>query len=485
MYILLSKNSFVRTLPNSDCVLISNQLSKGMKLYQGSASDFLLALQRHPVAVEDIINRLCEEYGEENRELISTDFSAMMNDLRKDNYVILRETAEECMAADPHFTYAVENYKPKSETLLNGDPIETCPVPDELLDADRRNPRITNLEFEITSRCNERCIHCYIPNGKKNRGVDMPFEKFKAIIDQFADMGGLHVTLSGGEALLHRDILRMLDYCREKDLQISLLTNLALLKAEQIKPLHDVNLSLIQVSLYSMNSEIHDTVTAVKGSFKATIAAIEALHAADVPLQINCPVMKANKDCYRDVLRYAQSLNIKSNCDYVIMAQSNCDTENLANRLSVAETGNVIREVMEGDRDYQEMLDEMRPISSLSTQELCEMPVCGAGTTDACVTVNGDIYPCAGWQGLVAGNVYRQSLREIWENSPVFKKVRAVRYKDFPKCMKCDARDYCNLCMVRNYNESGGDMFKINKHFCDVAHLNKKIVEEYRKAKRK
>ena len=36
------------------------------------------------------------------------------------------------------------------------------------------------------------------------------------------------------------------------------------------------------------------------------------------------------------------------------------------------------------------------------------------------------------------------------------------------------------MCLVRNYNESNGDMFKINKHFCEVAFLNKKIVEEYK-----
>ena len=35
------------------------------------------------------------------------------------------------------------------------------------------------------------------------------------------------------------------------------------------------------------------------------------------------------------------------------------------------------------------------------------------------------------------------------------------------------------MCLVRNYNESNGDMFKVNKHFCDVAFLNKRLVEEY------
>lgn len=79
---------------------------------------------------------------------------------------------------------------------------------------------------------------------------------------------------------------------------------------------------------------------------------------------------------------------------------------------------------------------------------------------------------------MVCGNVYKQSLKEIWDNSPQFKHVRAVTRGEFPECMQCDARNYCAMCLVRNYNESGGDMFKINKHFCEVAFLNKKVVDE-------
>ena len=57
--------------------------------------------------------------------------------------------------------------------------------------------------------------------------------------------------------------------------------------------------------------------------------------------------------------------------------------------------------------------------------------------------------------------------------------IRSVTWKDFPKCLECDARDYCNMCLVRNYNENNGDMFKTADHFCHVAHLNKRLVEEY------
>jgi hypothetical protein len=35
-------------------------------------------------------------------------------------------------------------------------------------------------------------------------------------------------------------------------------------------------------------------------------------------------------------------------------------------------------------------------------------------------------------------------------------------------------------CLVRNFNESGGDYLKVAPHFCKAAHLNRKLVEEAR-----
>ena len=85
---------------------------------------------------------------------------------------------------------------------------------------------------------------------------------------------------------------------------------------------------------------------------------------------------------------------------------------------------------------------------------------------------------------MVCGNVYQQELEDIWENSLKLKQIRTVTQGDFPGCLKCEARSFCAMCLVRNYNESGGDMFKINRHFCDVAFLNKKVVEEYVESKK-
>ncbi len=483
MLVRQSKNSFIRIYDNCELGYISNQLTKYDRTYNESGAVFLSQISRQPKDIKTIVDNISSIYSEVDSNTIANDFMSFIEELSESQFVVMGESLEELDQKDLAFSYSsnspktfTDYYPQKTKQKVQRDTEEF------FLRHDQRKPRLASLQFELTSRCNERCIHCYIPNGKKNAGFDMSFERFKYILDQYAEMGGLQVTLSGGEALMNKDIVKMLWYCREKDMQISLLTNLISLKEELIPILKDVNISLIQVSLYSMNAEKHDFITTVKGSFEKTKTAIEKLHNADIPVQISCPIMKANKDGYDEVMKYAQRLRMKAQTDYIMMAQADLDTSNLANRISVEETEKVIRDIMENDVDYQTETLAQEPLSSISEEEFAEMSLCGAGLNDLCVTVNGDIYPCAGWQGFVVGNVFRESLKEIWEHSPKLEQIRMIKQKDFPKCLKCEARDFCNMCLVRNYNESGGDMFKINEHFCKVAFLNKQIAEEWQKS---
>ena len=483
MLVRQSKNSFIRIYDNCELGYISNQLTKYDRTYNESGAVFLSQISRQPKDIRTIVDNISSIYSEVDSKTIANDFMSFVEELSESQFVVMGESLEELDQKDLAFSYSsnspktfTDYYPQKTKQKVQRDTEEF------FLRHDQRKPRLASLQFELTSRCNERCIHCYIPNGKKNAGFDMSFERFKYILDQYAEMGGLQVTLSGGEALMNKDIVKMLWYCREKDMQISLLTNLISLKKELIPILKDVNLSLIQVSLYSMNAEKHDFITTVKGSFEKTKTAIEKLHNADIPVQISCPIMKANKDGYDEVMKYAQRLRMKAQTDYIMMAQADLDTSNLANRISIEETEKVIRDIMENDVDYQTETLAQEPLSSISEEEFAEMSLCGAGLNDLCVTVNGDIYPCAGWQGFVVGNVFRESLKEIWEHSPKLEQIRMIKQKDFPKCLKCEARDFCNMCLVRNYNESGGDMFKINEHFCKVAFLNKQIAEEWQKS---
>jgi len=481
MLIRQSKNSYIRCTDKYG--YINDQLTRQDRVYDEIGALFLKQIGRTPKNIESIVSSLLREFEDVSAEELKRDFLDFIDSLEKGCFVVTGETPEELDQKDLCFTYAVDN----PQTLIEDYTQQTKECVSEntqdfFLEEIQGKPLISALQFELSSRCNERCIHCYIPNGKKDLGFDMSTDKVKSIIDEFAEMGGLHVTLSGGEAFLHKDLLEICRYCREKDLKISILSNLISLKDEQIPQLKALNLSLIQTSLYSMNPAIHDKITLVKGSFEKTKNAIEKLVAADIPVQISCPLMKANKDGYRDVLEYAKKLKIKAQTDYIMMAQANLDTRNLANRLSLEETEKVIRDIIEYDLDYKLNTLMQKPRSEeikFDKERFSHQPLCGVGYDNCCITVNGDVYPCAGWQEYVLGNVYQQSLKEIWENSEKIKELRKITQSSFPQCLDCEAFDFCNRCLVRNFNESDGDMFAIPKHFCDIAFLNMRLVKEY------
>ena len=482
MLLRQTKNTFIRFIDQFG--YITNQMTRHDRTYNETGADFLRQISRKPKTIAECVAHLQLEYGDSvSPDTLERDFTNFIMDLAKANFLVVGETADELDANDVDFSYSMKNPK----TLIDDFTQETQHLVTEntqdfMLEATQRKPRLNGLQFELTSRCNERCIHCYIPNQKKNEGADMPLEKVCSLIDEFAEMGGLHVTLSGGEVFMHKDIIRIIQYCREKDLQISILSNLIALRDVQIPFIKAANVSLVQTSLYSMDATIHDSITTVKGSFEKTKQAIEKLVAADIPVQISCPVMKANCRGYSEVLKYAQSLRCKAQTDYIMMAQSDCDTQNLANRISLEETEALLRDIIEYDIDYRKLTLQKRPITEeiqFNFERFTKQPLCGAGINDCCITENGDVYPCAGWQAMVVGNVYTQPLNEIWSNSEKLSEIRKVTQGDFPQCLECEARNFCAMCLVRNFNESNGDMFKINKHFCDVAFLNKRVVEEY------
>jgi radical SAM protein with 4Fe4S-binding SPASM domain len=336
-------------------------------------------------------------------------------------------------------------------------------------------------QIELTSRCNERCVHCYIPHENKTTDIDPAL--FYDVLNQCRDMGILSLTLSGGEPMLHKNFCDFLRRAKEYDFSINILSNLTLLSDEIIAEMKANRLSSVQVSLYSMKAEIHDSITKLPGSFQKTRDNILRLIENDIPLQISCPAMKQNKNCFADVMQWAHEHKIRATTDFIMMARYDNTVDNLDNRLDLDEVETVIADIIAGDAHYQNEI--LQP--DFETQEQRDRSddlVCGVCTASICMVANGTVYPCPGWQSYICGNLYTTTLKDIWENSPKVKYLRGLRKKDFPKCTNCADRGFCAMCMVRNANESPtSDPLQINEHFCKVAAINRKIVLEWKAAR--
>lgn len=262
MLIRQSKNSFIRCTENYG--YITNQLTRYDRTYDQTGALFLKQITREPQEIDDIVHSLMKEFDDVTFEDLKADYIEFAESLAHDCFIVMGESVAELDEHDQTFTYAIDNPKTIKDDFYQATEEKVADsTEDFFLEEVQGRPLISSLQFELSSRCNERCIHCYIPDGKKNTGFDMPLPKVKSVLDEFAAMGGIHVTLSGGEAFLHKNLMEIVMYCREKDLKVTILSNLISLKDEHIPILQKANISLIQASLYSMNPEIHDMITTV------------------------------------------------------------------------------------------------------------------------------------------------------------------------------------------------------------------------------
>ena len=475
MLICLARDSFVRAF--GDFGYITSQLTRRDRAYDVNGKMFLERLSRNPKPIETIIGELRAIYPAADPAELRQDFLAFADELERDGFAVSGATEEEIAARMPVFSYSQADGKTRPRT--NYDPQHSEKTTTNLLvEFFRKNPRIFSFQMELTSRCNERCRHCYLPGPRNLADLETPL--VMDLLDQLAEMGTLGLTLSGGECLLHKDFIPILKHARKKDFSISVLSNVTLLDDDILAAMKEANLNLLQASVYSMDPDEHDWITQSPGSLEKTLRSLERLIEADVPVQVSCPTMKKNYKSYRDVLKWAYEHGIKGYTDYIMMARTDHSTDNLDNRLSLEETGALLRDITDIDVEYKAILDAgENSKDTMTDEEWASQPVCGAGRDSMCVAANGEFYPCSGFQGYPLGNAHHQTVRNVWENSEAIKRLRSIRRADFPQCMACEARSFCAMCMVRNFNETG-DIFSVSRHFCDVAFLNKRIVEEYR-----
>ena len=446
------------------------------KVVDAVGAVFLDALSREAQSLDDLVARIAPAFRNPPASLRDdvVDFYGM---LERDGFVVSGRTPEELDRKDPPFSYA-RSWSGRPAREKDAAPSLAMAIRDSqtyLSNHFEGHPHLVSLQLEITSRCNERCVHCYIPHAYKTQAMDL--ELYRSILDQGDQMGLLALTLSGGEPLAHPDFCRMLGMTREHDLSVRILSNLTLLDDKILASIKAARIANIKVSLYSMDPQVHDAITQLPGSHARTVAAIERLRENDVPLMINCPVMRENKDGMDDVLRWGAARDIKTVCDWVMMARYDRSTDNLDHRLTLEEVRPLVQAVINDDAEYRRRVLEADLAAERARDISCD-PVCGVCVSSLSVVSDGTVYPCAGWQSRVLGSLREQSLRDIWEKSPEVLYLRRLRMRDFPQCLDCENKPFCAMCMVRNANESPtGNPLDVNPHFCRIAELNREVVE--------
>lgn len=445
-------------------LLNDSRCFSGEKYVSESGAVMLATLSKTPRHIDSIVEDLMQIFVGVDCDTLKQDTVEFFQWFVKEGYLSFGTTFDTCQDQE----VAVPAGRLETESAQAVIRTENCTK--ELIG---QNDFLRSIHIEIASACNERCVHCYIPHKYKDKVIDS--ELFYRILDEGRKMNIIHVTLSGGEPLLHEDFLSFLARCRELDLSVNVLSNLTLLTDEIVLEMKKNPLLSVQTSLYSMDPSVHDSITKLSGSFEKTKCGLMQLYSAGIPVQISCPVMKQNKDSFLDVIRWGQKHLIAVAVEPMIFATYDHSGSNLVNRLSLEEVGEAVdKQLPEG---YADMMREVAKEKETLTGD---NPICSICRYSFCVSVEGDVFPCAGWQTNIIGNLNQQTIREIWGSSDKIQRLRQIKRNQFPKCVTCEDRGYCTICMMCNANENpDGDVFRINDFHCKTAAMIHSKVDTF------
>lgn len=443
-------------------MLDDNRRCLGEKYVSASGAIMLNMLSKSPRSIDDVVGELSQIFTGVEYEMLKQDTAEFFDLFVDEGFLSRGETIDTC----------TDQFVENTPRPRGGDQIQDGIMRNDCTGVEiSPNEFLRSIHIEIADACNERCIHCYIPNERKNNVIDSSL--FYRIIEEGRKMNIIHVTLSGGEPLLHKDILGFLKKCRKLELSVNVLSNLTLLTDDIISEMKKNSLLSVQVSLYSMDAVVHDSITKLNGSFEKTKAGILRLCDEGIPVQISCHIIKQNKDSYGDVLHWGWAHNIAVAIEPVIFAAYDHSGCNLENRLSIEEVDDVLTVQMQ--EGYAESIRK----TAKDKEKLTENdPICSVCQYSFCVMASGKVFPCAGWQNNVIGDLNHQTVQEIWETSEKIKKLRQIKRSQFSQCVDCKDRGYCTVCMMWNSNEnSDGDPFRINEYRCNVAAITHSKVD--------
>lgn len=160
---------------------------------------------------------------------------------------------------------------------------------------------IHDLRVSVTDRCNYKCVYC----RTGEYGAQYPelgIEEYLRLIRLFVSLGITKVRLTGGEPLLRKGLVELVQELarlrtfEDKPLELALTTNGHLLDG-LAQPLKDAGLHRVTVSMDAVDEGVFERITRVPGGYQAVLRGIRAAREAGLaPVKINCVLLRGFND---------------------------------------------------------------------------------------------------------------------------------------------------------------------------------------------
>lgn len=285
---------------------------------------------------------------------------------------------------------------------------------------------INVLHIGLSYKCNMKCKHCFVDKKKDKLTID----DYKKIIDILYERGLLNIIYTYGEPLLTDKLNIISQYCKEKGLRQTLMTNGYFINDKNVKMLMNNNVKNVMVSLDSLDYLIHDTNRGVKGSYEKAINSLKLLSKNKFNVGIACSIDDDNLKEIDNIISLARDLNITKIS--LLTKRINGKIVNLKNKdyfIRKFKENLAINNINIAYHDFRlcNIIDELYKSGLINVNEyekLTSMNSCHRKHTIS-VAPNGDIFDCNLINNKI-GNYFEDYFNDIIE-----------RKEENGKCINC------------------------------------------------
>ncbi len=354
-------------------------------------------------------------------------------------------------------------------------------------------PLLANLDMELTERCNNNCIHCYInqlEGSVRAQKKELSTEKIKEILNEATSLGCLDVRFTGGEPLLREDFKEIYAHARKKGLRVSLFTNATLIDEELCSLFKKIPpFGPIEVTCYGMTQRTYEKVTQTKGAYEKFKKGITLLLKHGIPFKIKAPYFSLTKKEIKAFEDFASQLPWKDKePGYTVFFDLRARRDSAKKNKTIEKLRNTPEESLKFlSRKKEKWLKEKKKFCL----KFLEIPgdklfTCGAGLGGGCVDAYGRFQLCMLLRHpQTTYDLKKGSLKDAL--TCFFPKVRTMKARNseyLSRCARCFLSALCEGCPARSYMEHGTLDTPV-EYYCRAAHLEAQkigLIKEGEKA---
>ena len=423
----------VRTDGYEPYAYIYNTANGYRSFSEGIASD-ILELLREYTSIDELAERIARAYHVSDTAMVRNDCIDYLCELHEHQCL---EQAEGAMNHEPFYEH-MSHAEASSTDISNTDDFDA-----ELRAVCEQNRTLEHAYFELTYRCNARCIHCYEDHCPSNPH-ELTFDEVCHALDELRAMNTMQVTFTGGEVAMRPDFIDICQYAAQLGFVVHVYTNGTGFSRDELERLAAMGVGSVSVSLYGPTEAAHDAITQRPGSFRSAQAALRLFKGQGIRTRVKTILIKQTLPGMKDLIDLVAAEGHELELSLQVLASQTGAYDADALRVhDVNELADIIRYEQEA---MNRTTPRIRPGSRTH--------VCGVGYSIN-ITPTGDITPC-NVLTTPLGNVREASVASIWRRSRELARLRQLSRRDLhATCRNCSLFEYCLYCPGQSWREHG------------------------------